>query len=306
VALPGPVGPGKTLLLLAISGVPGLCGTVLGLLSLLRIRGAKEPLVVGWALFPSLTWPLLILDGIFVYGFVSFFIVLFGSFRGPRLVFTLLSFGILAALMINVALVCGLSRWARRLPIWRPPSLLSPRWLAGTALLYTVSFLGFLLWTTSTYKLTPTTPPGVSELPSPSVGEPVSTEEQPANSPLPNAHPDAASTNLSPAAKMDIAVLNLAAADQALKDAEKQFEVGLIPPSDLQKAKLGREIAAAELKKDPVQVAQLKLQVAELDFNVIEKMLEVGKATNSDYQKAKLARDIAAASLRQVQEANPK
>ena len=100
----------------------------------------------------------------------------------------------------------------------------------------------------------------------------------------------------------DIARLKLEIAERELNEVARKQQVGVATTSELEKAKMARDIAAAELKGDAVEVARLKLQVTEVDFRDIQKRVEVGMAAQLDYDKAKLARDVAAAEyLRQQQ-----
>ena len=97
-------------------------------------------------------------------------------------------------------------------------------------------------------------------------------------------------------ANQEIARLKLQQAEQELETTKKKVEVGLAPSVDYEKAKLSRDMAAAEVKGDNVEAARLKLAIAELDLYVAGKKLSVGKATPQEYEQAKLARDVAAAS----------
>ena len=62
-----------------------------------------------------------------------------------------------------------------------------------------------------------------------------------------------------------------------------------------------RDIAAAEVKGDPVEVARRKLAMADLDLDVIGKKVALGLAPPSEYDQAKLARDSAAARYKLAQ-----
>ena len=97
-------------------------------------------------------------------------------------------------------------------------------------------------------------------------------------------------------ASQEIAQLKLLQAEKNVKDAEVRFSIGTITESDLQKIKLARDMAAAEVKGDNAEVARLKLAAAELDLDVAGKKFAIGKATQQEYDQAKLARDIAAAA----------
>jgi hypothetical protein len=99
----------------------------------------------------------------------------------------------------------------------------------------------------------------------------------------------------------EIARLKLQQAEQELENTKKKFEVGLAPPVDYDKAKLSRDIAAAEVKGDIVEVARLKLAIAELDLEVAGKKLSVGKATPQEFDQAKLARDTEMIRYKMVQ-----
>jgi hypothetical protein len=104
----------------------------------------------------------------------------------------------------------------------------------------------------------------------------------------------------------DIARLKLELAERELDEVAKKQQVGIATPSDFEKAKIARDIAAAELKGDAVAVARLKLQITEVDLRVIKKMVEVGRATPLDYDKAKLAREVAAAEYFRQQQLHGK
>jgi serine/threonine protein kinase len=100
----------------------------------------------------------------------------------------------------------------------------------------------------------------------------------------------------------DIARLKLEIAERELNEVAKKQQVGVATTSEFEKAKMARDIAAAELKGDAVEVARLKLQITEVDLRDMQKRVEVGTAAQLDYDKAKLARDVAAAEyLRQQQ-----
>jgi serine/threonine protein kinase len=94
-------------------------------------------------------------------------------------------------------------------------------------------------------------------------------------------------------ANQEIARLKLQHAEQELETAKRKVEAGLAPSVDYEKAKIARDIAAAEVKGDNVEFARLKLAVAELDLDVVGKKFSVGKATQQEYEQAKLARDEA-------------
>ena len=104
----------------------------------------------------------------------------------------------------------------------------------------------------------------------------------------------------------EIARLKLQAAEQDVKTSEARFAVGTITTNELQKARLARDIMAAETKGDSVEIARLKLQIADLDLDVAAKMLAVGTITKEEYAAAKLARDEAAAYFRAAQKADDK
>lgn len=106
-------------------------------------------------------------------------------------------------------------------------------------------------------------------------------------------------------ANTEIAQLKLQAAEQDLQTAEARFAVGLIPTNDLVKARLNRDIAAAEVKGDNVEIAWLKLQIADADLTVAEKNTRIGLVTREEYEKANLVRDEAAAKLKATESAEP-
>ena len=107
-------------------------------------------------------------------------------------------------------------------------------------------------------------------------------------------------------ANLEIARLKLQAAEQDVKTAEARFAVGTITTNELQKARLARDITAAETKGDSVEIARLKLQLADLDLDVAAKMSAVGTITKEEYAAAKLARDEAAVYFRAAQKADDK
>jgi serine/threonine protein kinase len=82
-------------------------------------------------------------------------------------------------------------------------------------------------------------------------------------------------------------------ADQTLKDAGAKFDAGQITLNDLQRAKYNRDIAAAELRDDRVEVARLKLAVAVLALEAAEKKWSVGRGTKQEYERARIERDSA-------------
>ncbi len=102
-----------------------------------------------------------------------------------------------------------------------------------------------------------------------------------------------------PMANQQIAQLKFQSATRELEAAESQFAVGRISPLELQKVKVDRDIATAELKGDMVEVARLRLQFAEQELQEAKKRLEVGAMTPSAYKKLEFARDIAAAELKE-------
>ena len=106
------------------------------------------------------------------------------------------------------------------------------------------------------------------------------------------------------AADQKIARLKLEQAEREVKAAEQKFSVGTITEYELQKIKLERDIAAAEVEGDPVEVARRKLAMADLDLDVIGKKVALGLAPPSEYDQAKLARDTAAARYKQAQTAD--
>ncbi len=99
----------------------------------------------------------------------------------------------------------------------------------------------------------------------------------------------------------DLARLKLEHAEVELEAAKKRNETGAITFADYQKAKFARDIAAAELKGDKVEVAKVKLLAAQSELDLTAKLVEVGISTSAAYEDAKLARDIAAAQLKQLE-----
>jgi serine/threonine protein kinase len=104
----------------------------------------------------------------------------------------------------------------------------------------------------------------------------------------------------------NIARLKFEIAERELNEIAKKQQVGVATPSDFEKAKMARDIAAAELKGDLVEVARLKLQITELDLRDIQKKVQVGRAAPLDYDKARLARDVAAAEYFRQQQLHSK
>ena len=104
----------------------------------------------------------------------------------------------------------------------------------------------------------------------------------------------------------DIARLKLEIAERELNEVAKKQQVGVATTLEFEKAKMARDIAAAEIKGDAVEVARLKLQITEVDFRDIQKRVEVGMAAQLDCDKAKLARDVAAAEYSRQQQLHPK
>jgi serine/threonine protein kinase len=104
----------------------------------------------------------------------------------------------------------------------------------------------------------------------------------------------------------DIGRLKLEIAERELDEVAKKQQVGVATPSDYERAKIARDIAATELKGDAVEVARLKLQITEVDLRDIQKMVEVGRAAPLDYDKAKFAREVAAAEYFRQQQLHGK
>jgi serine/threonine protein kinase len=96
--------------------------------------------------------------------------------------------------------------------------------------------------------------------------------------------------------------LKLQQAELELKNAEMKFAIGTITEYDLQKIRLARDLAAAEVKGDVVEAARLKLAAADLVLDVAGKKLAVGKATQQEYDQAKLARDLERERYKLVQQ----
>ena len=107
-----------------------------------------------------------------------------------------------------------------------------------------------------------------------------------------------------PPADREMARLKLEQAEREVKAAELKFSVGTITEYALQKVKLSRDVAAAEVKGDAVEVARLKLAVADLDLDVVGKKVALGLAPQTEYDQAKLARDTAAVRYQQAQTAD--
>jgi hypothetical protein len=101
-----------------------------------------------------------------------------------------------------------------------------------------------------------------------------------------------------------IAALKLQYAEEELKEAEGKQRVGLVTPSEYEKLKLARDIAAEEAKGNGVEAARLMLESAELDLRVVQAQRNAGQASKSEYNRLKLARDIAAAEYAEKQQAS--
>jgi hypothetical protein len=89
--------------------------------------------------------------------------------------------------------------------------------------------------------------------------------------------------------------LRLDFAEKQLKEASKRREVGNISELEYDQARLERDVAAAELKGDQIQIARLKLEFAEKQLGYAKKRYDAGVISAAEYNKAKLDRDIAAA-----------
>jgi hypothetical protein len=97
-------------------------------------------------------------------------------------------------------------------------------------------------------------------------------------------------------APSESAKLKLRLAEVDLAEIEKRYQAGLIPMHDRDKALFARDIAAAELKQDQVEVARLKLQLSELALQDAEGKWKAGLATQADCERAKAVRDTHAAA----------
>ena len=101
-----------------------------------------------------------------------------------------------------------------------------------------------------------------------------------------------------------IAQLKLQNAELEVQDSERKVAVGVLPSNELQKAKLLRDLAAAEVQDDKLESARLKLAVAELDLNVVTNQLALGLAKQKAYAEARLVRDTERIRYQQIQAAS--
>jgi tRNA A-37 threonylcarbamoyl transferase component Bud32 len=99
--------------------------------------------------------------------------------------------------------------------------------------------------------------------------------------------------------------LKLESAERLLKMAEEKHRQGLVTVDEVLKATLARDLAAAEIKGDPLAAAQAKLRCAEGLRKVIEVWVKNGMGhTAEDLEKATLARDLAAEELKRLEGAS--
>jgi tRNA A-37 threonylcarbamoyl transferase component Bud32 len=137
--------PESICLLLAVLGIPALGGTVMGIVTLANFRhSASRPAGLKSAMLAALAWPLVMVDTVFVAGFLGFFLSLFHHFRGGLLDPVLVLFCIIAVLALDFAIVWSVLRWVKRLPL-RLPSRRATQWLVGGAMLWTFLFMVALL-----------------------------------------------------------------------------------------------------------------------------------------------------------------
>jgi outer membrane protein TolC len=104
-----------------------------------------------------------------------------------------------------------------------------------------------------------------------------------------------------PAFNQEAAELKLKLAELAAKKAaEEKFRTGLMPQLEYLKAKYAREIAAAELKQDPMEVARLRLELAAAELKHNEELFKQGVVPRMEYEKSKLIHESAAAAYERL------
>jgi serine/threonine protein kinase len=101
--------------------------------------------------------------------------------------------------------------------------------------------------------------------------------------------------------KDEAARLKLQQAEVEFERAKARNEAGAITLADYQKAKHARDIAAAEVQGDKLQIAKVKLEAAQAELDLESNLLKVGQTTAAAYEEAKLARDTAALQLKQLE-----
>lgn len=99
-----------------------------------------------------------------------------------------------------------------------------------------------------------------------------------------------------------MAQLILKEAEARLVEVRKQFEVGLAGPLDYAQAEAARDIAAAQLRNDPLAVAKIKLNLAENVLQVTKRKFDVGAASKRELESAQAARHLEALRLQQLTE----
>ena len=103
---------------------------------------------------------------------------------------------------------------------------------------------------------------------------------------------------IEPNTNQEVARLKFQQAEQELETTQQKVKLGLAPSVDYERAKIARDLAAAEVNGDNAEVARLKLKICDLDLDVAGKKFAVGKATQQEYAAAKLARDEAAVRVK--------
>ncbi|HBO42586.1 MAG TPA: hypothetical protein DD670_01350, partial [Planctomycetaceae bacterium] len=96
----------------------------------------------------------------------------------------------------------------------------------------------------------------------------------------------------------EAARIKLQAAEQLLKITEARHDMATATFDEVLKARLARDLAAAEVKGDTAGVPRIKLQVAEQLLKIVEQRYDSGAATLDEVVKARLARDLAAAEVK--------
>ena len=104
--------------------------------------------------------------------------------------------------------------------------------------------------------------------------------------------------------KSEPARLKLESAERQLQFIEAQFKAGRIHREKFEKAKFARDLAAAEIEGDAIEIARVKLRFAEWMFKFVESKYERGNATYEEFEKTKLARDLAKVELKTLENGN--
>jgi hypothetical protein len=95
--------------------------------------------------------------------------------------------------------------------------------------------------------------------------------------------------------------MELATAELSVQDAEKRFAAGIVTSNDLVKARLTRNMVAAKVKGDAVEVARLELASRTMDLKTAETLYAQGVVTGQQLETAKMARQQAEMHLRAIE-----